>query len=59
MDRDEMPPRWMWPFDDELEVHWANVDQRRKERFGNNSDDDSGGGGKGMVRNELVKPRRR
>lgn len=34
---DEMPPNWMWPFDDELEIWFENVDRERAEKYGGSS----------------------
>lgn len=36
----EMPPSWMWPFDDELEIWFERVDRERKEKYGGDSEDD-------------------
>lgn len=36
----EMPPQWMWPFEDELELWFERVDAQRKEKYGGGSDDD-------------------
>lgn len=53
---EEMPPSWMWPYEDELESWFEEVERTRKERYG-------GGGGGGddvpMVANELVDRGRR
>lgn len=46
---DEMPPQWMWPFSEEVERHFANVDEARKARAtGEESESD-------MEENELAK----
>jgi hypothetical protein len=39
---DEMPPRWMWHLDWELEAHFATVRRKRDEKFGT-SDSSAGG----------------
>jgi hypothetical protein len=36
---DEMPPMWMWPFDDELEIWFDRVDRERKEKYGGGESD--------------------
>lgn len=52
---DEMPPRWMWAFGDELEIWFEDVDTQRKERFGSAS---AGGDEETpMMRNELARGR--
>lgn len=39
---EEMPPRWMWHLDWELEAHFTTVKRKRDERFGiNSSSEDS------------------
>lgn len=35
---DEVPPRWMWPFGDELEQWFEEVDAARKEKYGGGAD---------------------
>lgn len=52
--REEQPPRWMWAFDEELEVWFDRVDQQRN--TDRNSSAESGGGG--MMQNELLEGRR-
>lgn len=32
---DEMPPKWMWHLDWELETHFKLVKKRRDEKYGN------------------------
>lgn len=40
---DEMPPRWMWSLDWELEVHFSDVERKREDRYNNpGSTSDSG-----------------
>lgn len=53
--QEEIPPRWMWPFDAELEAWFDRVDQERRERSGDSSD----ASGESMMQNELVKGRGR
>lgn len=42
---EDMPPTWMWPYDDELSTWFEGVEERRKDRYGGGSDGP-------MVRNE-------
>lgn len=51
---EEMPPSWMWHLDEELEIWFENVEEKRKERYGGDSSDSS----PELTRNELVKGRR-
>lgn len=44
---EDMPPQWMWPFEDELSSWFELVEIRRKERYGGDTDDDAA-----MTRNE-------
>ncbi len=52
-----MPPAWMWPYEDELEIWFENVEEQRKEKYG-------GGGSTAedtdapLMRNELSPTRR-
>lgn len=48
---DEMPPRWMWHLDEELEVWFEEIDEKRKQKYSTNSSDDESGN---LVRNELI-----
>lgn len=53
---DEIPPRWMWPFESELEIWFEEVDEKRKEKY-------EGGSGEShdevpMMSNELARGRR-
>lgn len=36
---DEMPPEWMWPFDEELEGWFDEVERKRNERYGGSGGD--------------------
>ncbi len=38
---DEMPPAWMWPFPDELDLHFDGVKKARKDKYSTGSDEDS------------------
>lgn len=53
---DEMPPRWMWPFDDELETWFDGVMTARKAKFSSPGSDEEPEGG--MEENELARGRR-
>lgn len=46
---DETPPRWMWPFADELDAHFEGVQQEREKKYSSSSGGDSGD----LVENEL------
>lgn len=52
---EERPPAWMWPFEEELEIWFDEVDKERKERYESHSqpNDESSG----WVSNELAKGR--
>lgn len=54
---EEVPPSWMWPFDEELVEWFEAIDEKRKDRYGGG--DDSSSGGDGMMSNELAKGRGR
>lgn len=51
---EEMPPEWMWIFDNELEIHFQEVDRARKAKYGI-SDDEDYEYEEPSVGNELVK----
>lgn len=56
---DECPPVWMWPFEDELEVWFEEVDRKRKDKWGggaSNDDDDEAGGS--MMANDFARGRK-
>lgn len=53
LSKDELPPRWMWPFEDELKIWFEEVDEKRNEQHG-----DSGGEAVPMMANELTRGRR-
>lgn len=50
---EEVPPPWMWPFEDELELWFEEVDRKRKERFGGDSEPEGE-----MMENEYARGRR-
>ena len=52
---DEMPPRWLWIVEDELEIWFEEVDAKRKERFGT---PDEPADEVPMMKNELARGRR-
>lgn len=52
---DEVPPSWMWPFEDELEIWFDQVEEKRSERYGNRGDNDTT---VPMMSNEMAKGRR-
>lgn len=35
----DIPPAWMWPFEDELSTWFERVEAERKERYGGGTDD--------------------
>ena len=37
---EERPPEWMWPFEDELEIWFEEVDRARKEKYSTDSSGD-------------------
>lgn len=47
---DEIPPQWMWPFSDELERWFAQVQADREARFGGGGDNSGH-----EIRNEYVR----
>jgi hypothetical protein len=53
---DECPPSWMWPFEEELEIWFEEVDSKRKERYGGT--DASEGESVPMMSNELAQGKR-
>lgn len=52
--QDEMPPAWMWPFEDELELWFEEVERRRSEKYGTSRSEDES---VPMMQNELAKSR--
>jgi len=53
---DEVPPEWMWPFDEELRVWFEDVKQERNAKYGGSSSHD-GGEDVPLMSNELAKNR--
>lgn len=51
--KDEIPPRWMWTVDHDLDIWFEEVERKREEKFGTggSSDDEPAGP---MMRNELA-----
>lgn len=37
---DEIPPGWMWPFEDELDIWFAAVKKKNDEKYGRDSGDE-------------------
>lgn len=37
---DEMPPSWMWPFDEELELWFEDVERLREEKYSGNGSEE-------------------
>lgn len=52
---DEIPPSWMWAFEEELEIWFDEVEAKRKEKYGDSSSKDES---VPMMNNELSKGRR-
>lgn len=52
---EERPPSWMWPFEDELDVWFANVEEERKNKYG--GDDSDTDNNEPLMQNELAKGR--
>ena len=53
-----MPPQYMWPFEEELELWFERVDTEREARYGGGSSSDDEGTGS-MMGNELARGRGR
>lgn len=51
-----MPPEWMWHLTDELEEWFAEVERRRRDRYGLDKDEDRDA--PEMLANELARGRR-
>ena len=51
---EDMPPQWMWPFVEELEIWFEEVDNRRKEGRPSSGGDET----VPMMSNELARDRR-
>jgi hypothetical protein len=49
-----MPPEWMWPFDEELEHWFEDVERQRKSKWGRHGDEDEEIDGP-VMENELTK----
>lgn len=52
---DELPPSWMWPFEDELDIWFDGVDRARKEKYGGGTSRDED---VPQMQNELAAGRR-
>jgi hypothetical protein len=55
--KDELPPQWMWPFHDELDKWFEEVEIARKAKYGISDDDDDDDSGGGLTANELSRGR--
>lgn len=53
LSKEEMPPRWMWPFTDELELWFEEVEANRERKY--SSSGSSGDDGLSMEGNALAK----
>jgi hypothetical protein len=54
---DEIPPSWMWIFEEELEIWFQEVEEKRKEKYGGGGSDSSDTTVP-MMSNELAKERK-
>lgn len=57
LQKEEVPPPWMWPFHSELEIWWEEVEAKRDEKYGRSSES-SGDKDVPMMSNELARGRR-
>lgn len=57
--KEEMPPDWMWPFEDELEQWFADVEEKRKQKYGGGGDTSSDESSGPMMKNEFAQGRGR
>lgn len=48
-----MPPAWMWPFEEELEAWFEEVERKREARYGGGDDGSSDASDGPMLHNEL------
>ena len=51
LSKNEMPPRWMWPFADELNIWFEEVEANRERKYSSSGSDT----GEHMQVNELAK----
>ena len=51
MSKEEVPPEWMWPFNEELDEWFDEVEFQRSQKYGGGSDADDAD----MDRNEYAK----
>jgi len=56
---DEMPPEWMWPLSDELEDWFADVEVKRKAKYGGGGADEFEDPPEGVMTNTLAAAKRR
>lgn len=55
MGHEEVPPKWMWPFAEELEIWFERVEEERKEKYGTTNDES---GDESLMDNELTRGRK-
>lgn len=53
---EEIPPQWMWPFEEELQIWFQQVEEKRNERNGRSGD--NGDTNVPMMSNDMAKGRR-
>lgn len=53
MTKEEIPPKWMWHLDHELDDWFEEVERLRDEKYGRSGDSDSEDSGP-MMKNELL-----
>ncbi len=54
LEEGQVPPEWMWVFEDELNTWFDRIKEERKSRFSSDSSSDDGD----MMQNELARDRR-
>lgn len=57
--KEEVPPEWMWPFEDELDVWFEQVEENRKAKYGVDSGSSSSSQTVPMSKNEFAQGRGR
>jgi hypothetical protein len=53
LDEDEMPPQWMFPYDEPLNAHFEKLSEARKEKYGGSSGGMTAEEEAGMLGNDL------
>lgn len=51
LQKDEIPPEWMWTLDEDLEAWFQDVEEARKAKYSSNNSDS---GGRGLERVPLM-----